>query len=363
MVVLRMLPVTLTAVCLLSGCMLWPPPPGGTVATTSPRETTMTGAPPPLGTGSFKPAGVTLSVPSGTLAGQKVMEIQAELKRLDDAIATQNGQLQRARAKIAEESRRYQATAAAMGSALQARAAPGDPMLMERIDAAKADLDQLSADIGALNQLSMAVATDAATATALGESVRATSRISGALEADRKNLVILQSELDRTAAAVDGMRRELSQDIRLQTTYVAAERSNLNLLAAGIRSDQIQEAGLSNKVGTATSGAGAPADDTSERQPLIVIRFDQPDVRYEQAVTEAVSAVLDQRPDASFDLVAVSPSRGGAAQVALESTKIRGQTEAVMGVLVDMGLPPSRIAMLARTSPSAAANEVHLYVR
>ena len=34
-----------------------------------------------------------------------------------------------------------------------------------------------------------------------------------------------------------------------------------------------------------------------------------------------------------------------------------------MRSLVDMGLPPSRIATLVSTSPNATTNEVHVYVR
>jgi hypothetical protein len=34
-----------------------------------------------------------------------------------------------------------------------------------------------------------------------------------------------------------------------------------------------------------------------------------------------------------------------------------------MRSLVDMGLPPSRVAMSSTTSENATTNEVHLYVR
>lgn len=107
----------------------------------------------------------------------------------------------------------------------------------------------------------------------------------------------------------------------------------------------------------------ASAAEHPTRQPLVVIRFDQPDVRYEPAVFEAVGGILERRPDAAIDLVAVAPSASGAAPVSLEPAQVRGQAETVMRSLVAMGLPPSRIAMLASTSPNATTNEVHLYVR
>ena len=44
--------------------------------------------------------------------------------------------------------------------------------------------------------------------------------------------------------------------------------------------------------------------------PLVVIRFDQPDVDYQQILYAALSQALQSRPGAGFSVVAVSPTRG-----------------------------------------------------
>ena len=64
-----------------------------------------------------------------------------------------------------------------------------------------------------------------------------------------------------------------------------------------------------------------------------------------------------------FDLVAVAPTIGGAARIALNSQKARQHAENVMRSLVEMGLPPNRVAVSAKTQQQAANNEVHLFVR
>ncbi len=378
MVVLRLQAVTLATVSLLSGCALWPSEPGQmgdtAPAAGSPYYSTASAGtgtqPPALGTNSFEPPGVTMGGPTGTFVGQKVTEMQGELRRLQDSVTAHNQELQDLRVRIIEDSQRYHGTVAAINTRLQVGTTPGNPILVQQFNGAKSDLDRLSADIGELNQLGTAVTADSTMASFLGESVRATFRVSGAVDEDHRNLAILQDEVDQTSIIVDRLLSELSEDIRRQTEYVSTERGNLNLLASGIRSGQIYGASLINQAIFSSTGGGGPAlggglpsADISNRRPLVVIRFDRPNVPYQQAVYNAVSKVIERRPDANIDLVAVAPSRGGAARVSLESTKVRRQAENVMRSLVDMGLPPSRIAMLASTSPNATTNEVHLYVR
>ncbi len=94
----------------------------------------------------------------------------------------------------------------------------------------------------------------------------------------------------------------------------------------------------------------------------MVIRFDRPDVPYEQALYTAVSKALDRRPSAKFDIVAVTPTAGSAAQVALNTNAAKRNAADVFESLVDMGLPGERMDVSAMTKASAKANEVHVYV-
>ena len=76
-----------------------------------------------------------------------------------------------------------------------------------------------------------------------------------------------------------------------------------------------------------------------------------------------VNAALERRPNAGFDLVAVTPAVGDPAKVALETNRARRNAELVLRSLVNMGLPPERTSLAATSSPDAQVNEVHLYVR
>ena len=323
---------------------------------------------PVFGNSNFQPQGVTPGTSTGTFVGKKVIELRAELKRLQASISQHNGGLQQLRAGIVQDSQRYHGTVAAINTRLQVGTTPGNPILVQQFNNARGDLERINNNTGELNRLATAVSSDSTMSAFLSESTRAAFSVSGAVDEDHKQLAILEDEVNRTVVLIERLLKELAEDVRRQTNYVATERSNLNLLSAGIKGGEIFGASLANQAIVSAAGNSifqgpARAQDTSDRRPLVVIRFDRPDIPYQQALYAAVSRVLERRPDAVFDLVAVAPSVGGPARVALNSNKAQRFAEGVLRSLIDMGLPPSRVAMSGKTSAQSKSNEVHLYLR
>lgn len=321
---------------------------------------------PPLGETNFQPSGVTPGQSTGTFVGKKVVDMRGELGRLQGAISTHNTQLQALRGKIVSNSQRYHGTIAAVNARLQVGTTPGNPILVQQFNSSQADLDRIHADITEMNELANRVSNSSTMSSYLSESTRASFAVSGAVDEDHRQLAILEDEVSRTDVLVTRLLKEVSSDVRRQTNYIATERANLNLISAAIRTGEIFGGSLAIK-GMATSianqGTIASPLSTSGRRPLVVIRFDRNKVPFQQALYHAISRVLESRPSAIFDLVAVAPSTGGAARIALNSNKSRKHAEEVLQSLVEMGLPPARVAVSAKTMSSANSNEVHVYLR
>jgi hypothetical protein len=322
---------------------------------------------PALGTGNFVPTGVMPGAPTGTFVGKKVVELRDELQRLQGNIAQQNAELQKLRGQLVGNARRYHGTIAAVNARLQVGTTPGNPILVQQFKSAQADLSRVAQDVSEMNQLAGSIGSSSTMSAFLSESAKSAFAISGAIDEDHRQLAILEDEVNRTDVLIDRLLTEVSGDVRRQTNYVTTEQANLNLMSAGIKSGEIYGGSLMN-VAMANAGggmqvsAGAPVS-TANRRPLVVIRFDRNDVPYQQALYNAVSRVLEKRPDAVFDLVAVAPAAGGQARVALNSNKARRQAEGVLRSLIEMGLPPARVAVAARTSAESRTNEVHLFIR
>lgn len=324
------------------------------------------GGQPPIGATQFTPPGVTPGEPTGTFVGEKVVQLREELTRLQNSIAQQNDELQRLRTNLVQNSQQYHGTIAAVNARLQVGTTPGNPILVQQFKSAQADLDRIGQEIDNMNNLVAAVANNSTLSAYMAEAARAAFSVSGAVDEDHRQLAILEDEGNRTAVLIDRLLKELTSDVRRQTNYVTTERANLNLISAGIKSGELFGGSLVNKAVLSTAGgalaAGSPLN-TAGRTPLVVIRFDRADVPYEQALYTAVSKTLERRPNAMFDLVAVAPTTGGSARIALNAQKSRQHAENVMRSLVEMGLPPNRVAVSAKTQQTAANNEVHLYVR
>ena len=324
--------------------------------------------PPPLGTTNFQPSGVTPGQSTGTFVGKKVIELREELKRLQQSISAHNSQLQALRGKIVANSQRYHGTIAAVNARLQVGTTPGNPILVQQFNSAQADLDRIAADITEMNTLANRVSNNSTMSSFLSESARASFTVSGAVDEDHRQLAILEDEVNRTDVLISRLLKEVSSDVRRQTNYVATERANLNLVSAAIRSGEIFGGSLVNKaLASATAGrsgniAARPMS-TAGKRPLVVIRFDRAKVPYQQALYNAVSRVLERRPSAVFDLVAVAPTAGGTAKMALNSNKARRHAEEVLRALIEMGLPSARVAVSAKTLSAAKTNEVHVYLR
>ena len=76
-----------------------------------------------------------------------------------------------------------------------------------------------------------------------------------------------------------------------------------------------------------------------------------------------MNEALERYPNARFELVAVHPNTGNAAEVAIESTRARRDAERVLRSLTQMGLSLDRIDLSYMPSNEATSDEVHLFVR
>ena len=328
--------------------------------------------PPALGSTNFVTPGVTPAPNTGTFVGQKVAVLRNELGALQQRLQTRNQQLQQIRTTTTGNSQAYHGTIAAINTRLQVGTTPGNPILINQWNQAQLQLERIGADISSMNSLANAVASDSSMSAYLLESTRAAYGLSGAIEEDHRQLAILEDETNRTVVLVDRLLNELSEDISRQTAYVGNERANLTTLSHAIKNGELLGASLANRAYAAPapiassapfSGANTQNFQSGNRQPLVVIRFDRPDVPYEQALYTAVNRTLQNRPQSVFDVVAVSPMQGGAADVALNQSKATRNAQRVLRSLTDMGLPASRVNLSTSSSGQALTSEVHVYAR
>jgi hypothetical protein len=184
--------------------------------------------------------------------------------------------------------------------------------------------------------------------------------------------------VNNTVVTIDRLLNAINDDITRTAAYLSSERGNLRTLSLAISNGDLYGRSLANRpfssvpqstlMQPASYGSVAPAAAPMETRPasprpLAKIKFDKPNVDYAQPVYMAISEAMERYPDARFELVAVHPMTGNAAQVAIESTRSRRNAEKVLQTLTQMGLPADKIDLAYNADASAQTSEVHIFVR
>lgn len=330
------------------------------------------GATPPAAPPTGEPGTATLTAPAapapvmagtpatnyrgGTAVGQRVAQFRGEFEQLKTSANSHSQQFGGVRAQTIANANAYNAAVGAIRTRLQIGTTPGNPELLAQWQEAQSRLTASDSDLASMNQLSAQVAADAGGIGYLLDNVRSAFTLSGAVDEDHRQLRILEDELGQTNIVIDRLLQSLNSDIARQQQFVTNERNGLVDLAAGINVGGMYSAVGRGAMAARQPAAATPAQSFSDRKPLVVIRFDKADVAYEPALYQALSRALERRPDAVFDLVAVTPSGGN-------SGGARRNAESVMRSMTNMGLPSERVIMASMNNPSASAPEVHVYVR
>ncbi len=341
---------------------------------------------------------------SQTVVGQKVQGLRRDLATLQNRIADLAGTLSSLENSGQTQAAAYYASVATISTQLQSGTTPGNPRLVQKLTVARQNLEQLGASVATFNDLSQQITNASSAAAYMLETVRAAYSLSGAVEEDHVELAKLEDAVNNTTVVIDRLLNNVSDDITRTTAYLDTERNNLRTMSAAVETGSMFGKSLSNRpfasatlasfsgqpalppptpmtapysatapqagnsMGSGSSllpmaATAAPRAPQAGMRPLVKIRFDRPDVDYEQPVYMAVNEALSRYPDARFELVAVHPGKGNAAQIAIESTKARRYAERVLRSLTNMGLELDRIDLSYTPSAEATSSEVQLYVQ
>ena len=234
---------------------------------------------------------------------------------------------------------------------------PGNPEVIAQWNIAQSQLDAVNSDIGGMTNLANEINNNVTVAGFLLDAIRSSYSLAGGIDQDHRDLDQLENATAESLQASTQMRASINAEIAQQAAYVSSERQNLTSLAQAIDKGHFLNApGIAGR--SLSVGAGSQVASTAARRPLVVIRFDRDNVNYQNALASAVGQAIQRFPSAQFDLVAISPaSAPGSGQTA------RRHAEGVMRSLTGMGIPAARITMSATSSPAAAVDEVHIYVR
>lgn len=338
------------------------------------------------------------------LAANKVGELSNDLFKLQGEVARLSDQTLKLELDSQQKAAEYYASVATINTQLQTGTTPGNPRLVAKLDVARKNLDSLSDSVSDFNNLAVEAANKASVSSFLLDNIRAAYALSGSTEEDHAQLAQLEDAVLGNTVVIERLLNNINDDISRSAAYLSAERSNMRTLSLAVSNGELygrslanrpfanvpqselanrfKNAGVSSNSGNnampapggltsgpltfnsqntqaATSIAGQP----SQPRPLMTIRFDKPDVNYQQPLYVAVNEAMGMYPDAQFELVAVAPGQGNAAKMAIENSRSRRNAEDVLRAMNQMGVPTEKVILSASSNPNSDTSEVQLYIR
>ncbi|TAL30687.1 MAG: hypothetical protein EPN97_11905 [Alphaproteobacteria bacterium] len=302
-----------------------------------------------------------------TLVTRKVADLNHDLSALQHTTSAFQDRLNGLQAKSDTDAAQYYEIVATINTELQSGTTAGNPVLVEKWNLARNKLDNLSESASFLNALATDLSNEASKASYLQDNVRAAYGLSGAVKEDHESLRQVEDGVNQQIVYLNRLLTSVNDEISRRSAYLRTENLNMQTLSLAINNGELYGQNITNslfkKATDANSKVMSAAAPPAMHRPLVIIRFDRPNVNYEEALYNAVSQALEKYPGARFDLVAVSPSKGNPAQMALASSEARKNGEAVMRSLAQMGLPVERIRLNAANSSDVRNSEVHLYLQ
>jgi hypothetical protein len=215
---------------------------------------------------------------------------------------------------------------------------------------AESQLQSVSGRIGDMQSAADEFAAASARIEELRSRAQAAYNMADATDADREQLSVLEGEINRTGAVIAQAGEELGAQItRHQEALTRVGQSGVT----AVTSPDLPIAGPI---------LPAPGVQAGQR-PFITIRFDDPNAGYQSSVATAINQAMQRRPEAVFDVVAVTPDIGSAADVRRNTRAAQDSADAVLRFIIAQGVHPERTTISSTTSGAVGSNEVHIYIR
>lgn len=312
---------------------------------------------------------------TGTFVGQRVSAFRQELSQIKQAQKSGERQLEKINANISNNASLYQKTISAVETKLQAGTTPGNPNMYAMLQQAQGNVQTMFANANALENLSNKTADILTSVNYLENSIAAAFSISGAVDEDHKQLRELQNDAMTTAQKAAALNESVSAAANFQQQSAIQASQEVNALHESVKNGSntfnavrrpviaprtsayapVVPVARSTKPLAPAKRTGSPANAANEALPLFSVRFADNNVDYKDGLNSAVKSALSRKPNASFEVVAVSNSgsRDNAQQHASR----------IFEEIIKFGANANNVSLNARISEKASVAEVQVFVK
>lgn len=298
---------------------------------------------------------------TGTFVGQKIEAFRKELAHIQQSNDSNTKELQKLRNSVLDNTTQYNKFVADIETKLQVGTTPGNPNMYNLLQNAQNNVQAISANYVSLDSLSSRVAANSTSVNYLVDSLASAFNISGAVEKDHSNLRNLQNQAEQLSVLINNLNAEINQDIASQQQYLSSAMAQVNNLNSAIQVGSFKSA-PARAVRPLFSTPSKPLAHHKLKSPakmsgkaLFVARFEDDNVNYKDGLKIAINAALEKKPNAVFEVVAVSNTSN--------SAKSKDHAGRIMKEIVALGVNANQVNLSSKNNTSVVVAEVQVFVK
>ena len=237
---------------------------------------------------------------------------------------------------------------------------------------AQDNVQNMFTNANALDNLSTKTATILTSINYLENSIAAAFNISGAVDEDHKQLRELQNEAMTVAQKAAALNETVSNAASFQQQTAIQSSQEINALHESVKNGTntfkvIQRPVMQRSTGYApivpVTRSAKPFKTVSKKAsapianglPLFSVRFNDSNVNYKEGLNTAIKSALNRKPNATFDIVAISDSNG--------QNKAQQYASNIFNEVVKLGANAGNVSLNARISEKTPVAEVQIFVK
>ncbi len=259
----------------------------------------------------------------------------------------------------------YFGTVSAIEQRLQIGSPPSNPVLIQQWNEAQAALDQMAWDVNGLDRVSLNLGEHDAAIANLELQLRTYEQSNKATQIDRRNIQQLLADAASARQSHIWVQDTILESMRQSARLLQDERPRLAQIQIQIIGGSASLAG--DVMTPPRPSLRAPelnvGDDNMALPPLVIIRFDRPNVVYGDQLRSAINQARAIDPEMQFRVVAVSPN------IRTFDTRLRAQAQAsqfaqsVMRSMSRLGVAEQDMTLAFDENETARSSEVHIHIQ
>nr|QJR98239.1 hypothetical protein PlAlph_2440 [uncultured Alphaproteobacteria bacterium] len=312
---------------------------------------------------------------TGTFVGQRVSAFRQELSQIKQAQKSGERELEKINANISNNASLYQKTISTVETKLQSGTTPGNPNMYAMLQQAQGNVQTMFANSNALENLSTKTANILTSVNYLENSIAAAFSISGAVDEDHKQLRELQNEAMTIAQKAAALNDNVTSAANFQQQSAIQASQEINALHESVKTGSntfnavrrpvlqqrtkayapVVPVARTEKPIIPVKKAAAPAIAANGNLPLFSVRFTDNNVDYKDGLNSAVKSALSRKPNASFEVVAISNGNN--------QNNAQQHASRIFEEVVKFGANANNVSLNARISEKASVAEVQVFVK